>query len=390
MEAERGRSSKASVAKTTWSVRKARDKLQAIVRIRENMRTAAVGKPTHEGRQAQRQQLGIEVTHKEPLIVDGFGGTHVTHCTSARVKLKMKRTDGRFFTMFANSVPRLGELEKFWSLELVGVRDPPLQTDNEHAMKRFSESEIVIVAEEDLPRAEWKLGKVEKLYKNHEGKTKTVDVKMPNGHVLKRPVSMLYPLEVSEEEREALPTTKSKELVKHPADQNLQAEETEEEEETRTKPETHRTSASTPQTDGYRRRKYRNLLKVFPCKKLEVSQVSRITSSRQVLRDLPVRIQGQDLIRASELGAQLQQISLSGVSDMRGTMLLCTVSTPGTKPEPSLAPRTSLNGITQLRADMEPPTNVRRGGSVAKREMRHRGSLQSKCSKKGLTVSARL
>uniref|UniRef100_A0A915C056 Peptidase aspartic putative domain-containing protein n=1 Tax=Parascaris univalens TaxID=6257 RepID=A0A915C056_PARUN len=53
------------------------------------------------------QQLGIEVTHKEPLIVDGFGGMHITHCTSARVKLKMKRTDGRLFTMFANSAPRL-------------------------------------------------------------------------------------------------------------------------------------------------------------------------------------------------------------------------------------------------------------------------------------------
>uniref|UniRef100_A0A915B3L7 Uncharacterized protein n=1 Tax=Parascaris univalens TaxID=6257 RepID=A0A915B3L7_PARUN len=35
-----------------------------------------------------------------------------------------------------------------------------------------------------------------------------------------------------------------------------------------------------------------------------------------------------------------------------------------------------------------PPTNVKGRGSVAKREMRHRGSLQSTCSKKGLTVSA--
>uniref|UniRef100_A0A915AWA4 Peptidase aspartic putative domain-containing protein n=1 Tax=Parascaris univalens TaxID=6257 RepID=A0A915AWA4_PARUN len=131
------------------------------------MRTATIGEPTHEGRQVQKQtirtvaaiatpeqqerdktvlllsafvevrgdaphtktikvpvlfdvgsersfiteeivqQLGIEVTYKEPLIVDGFGGTHITHCTFARVRLKMKRTDGRFFTMFANSVPRL-------------------------------------------------------------------------------------------------------------------------------------------------------------------------------------------------------------------------------------------------------------------------------------------
>uniref|UniRef100_A0A915AUC9 Transmembrane protein n=1 Tax=Parascaris univalens TaxID=6257 RepID=A0A915AUC9_PARUN len=59
---------------------------------------------------------------------------------------------------------------------------------------------------------------------------------MPNGHVLKRPVSVLYTLEVSEEERETLPTAESKGFVKHPADQNLQAEEAEEEEEPSLKP----------------------------------------------------------------------------------------------------------------------------------------------------------
>uniref|UniRef100_A0A914R186 DUF5641 domain-containing protein n=1 Tax=Parascaris equorum TaxID=6256 RepID=A0A914R186_PAREQ len=84
---------------------------------------------------------------------------------------------------------------------------------------------------EGLPRAEWRLGKVEKLHKNHLGKTKAVDVKMPNGHVLKRPVNMLYPLEVLEEEREMQPGTKSKEF----------AEEREEEEESRTKPKTTKT-----------------------------------------------------------------------------------------------------------------------------------------------------
>uniref|UniRef100_A0A915ASY7 DUF5641 domain-containing protein n=1 Tax=Parascaris univalens TaxID=6257 RepID=A0A915ASY7_PARUN len=85
-------------------------------------------------------------------------------------------------------------------------------------------------------RAEWKLGKVEEVYKNRGGKTKAVGVKMPNGHVLKRPVSVLYTLEVSEEERETLPTAESKGFVKHPADQNLQAEEAEEEEEPSLKP----------------------------------------------------------------------------------------------------------------------------------------------------------
>uniref|UniRef100_A0A915BS15 CCHC-type domain-containing protein n=1 Tax=Parascaris univalens TaxID=6257 RepID=A0A915BS15_PARUN len=192
---------------------------------------AAIATPEQQER--DKTQLGIEVTHKESLIVDGFGGTHITHGTSARVKLKMRRTDGRLFTMFANSVSRLvseiaiakltektlrrirstrnitlpmvtlkpqilvgadyfheifrgsastklpsgfhlirtclgdmisgqgrssrhgtfskikpanhycrnvasakDELEKFWSLELAGVKDPPLQMDDELAMKR--------------------------------------------------------------------------------------------------------------------------------------------------------------------------------------------------------------------------------------------------------------
>uniref|UniRef100_A0A915AZ82 Uncharacterized protein n=1 Tax=Parascaris univalens TaxID=6257 RepID=A0A915AZ82_PARUN len=72
-------------------------------------------------------------------------------------------------------------------------------------------------------------------------------------------------------------------------------------------------------------------------------------------------------------------ISLTRVSAMRGTMLLCTVSTPGTKREPSLAPRDRASyGNTQFRADMDVPTNAKGPGSVAKREMRHRGSLHNR------------
>uniref|UniRef100_A0A915AQH8 Integrase zinc-binding domain-containing protein n=1 Tax=Parascaris univalens TaxID=6257 RepID=A0A915AQH8_PARUN len=115
-----------------------------------------------------------------------------------------------------------------------------------HVLRRFivRNGYPTSVVLDNAPRSSWtarKLGKVEKLHKNHGGKIKAVDVKMPNGHVLKRPVSMLYPLEVSEEERETLPTTKSKEFVKHLADKNLQAEETEEEEESRAKAKTTRT-----------------------------------------------------------------------------------------------------------------------------------------------------
>ncbi|KHN87664.1 hypothetical protein Tcan_01278, partial [Toxocara canis] len=91
--------------------------------------------------------------------------------------------------------------------------------------------EVVIVAEEGLPRAEWKLGKIEKVHKDYNGKTKAADIRMPNGHVLKRPVNMLHPLEVSEEEKKARPISNKNEFVKHSVDKNLQEQGTEEVEE---------------------------------------------------------------------------------------------------------------------------------------------------------------
>ncbi|VDM40214.1 unnamed protein product [Toxocara canis] len=60
-----------------------------------------------EGPSTDVQKLGIKVTHYEPLIVEAFGGTHIMRCTSARIKLKMRRTDARFRTTSVNSVPKL-------------------------------------------------------------------------------------------------------------------------------------------------------------------------------------------------------------------------------------------------------------------------------------------
>uniref|UniRef100_A0A0M3IG74 DUF5641 domain-containing protein n=1 Tax=Ascaris lumbricoides TaxID=6252 RepID=A0A0M3IG74_ASCLU len=98
----------------------------------------------------------------------------------------------------------------------------------------------VMVAEESLPRAEWKLCKIEKVDMDSNGKQKPTDVRMPNDHVLKRRVNMLHSLKVSEEGKEAQATSKGKEFVKHLADKNLQGEETEEEKESLSKCKTTR------------------------------------------------------------------------------------------------------------------------------------------------------
>uniref|UniRef100_A0A915AA01 CCHC-type domain-containing protein n=1 Tax=Parascaris univalens TaxID=6257 RepID=A0A915AA01_PARUN len=80
----------AKEADAAWSVRKLRDKLQAIVRIRENMRTAAIGKPTHEGRQAQRQ-----VGRQEQRNLGGVKLEEGLHHTSALPAVAKRQTKGK-------------------------------------------------------------------------------------------------------------------------------------------------------------------------------------------------------------------------------------------------------------------------------------------------------
>uniref|UniRef100_A0A915BV27 Uncharacterized protein n=1 Tax=Parascaris univalens TaxID=6257 RepID=A0A915BV27_PARUN len=64
-------------------------------------------------------------------IISGQGRSN-RHCTLSKIKPANR--------CCCNVASAKDELEKFWSLELVGVRELPLQTDDELAMKRFNES----------------------------------------------------------------------------------------------------------------------------------------------------------------------------------------------------------------------------------------------------------
>ncbi|VDK29656.1 unnamed protein product, partial [Anisakis simplex] len=86
------------------------------------------------------------------------------------------------------------------------------------------EQEIVIVNEENVPRAEWKLGRITRVRKDEQGTVRTADILMPNGHILHRPVSMLFPLEISEEEQEPIVDSRERSFARLPNDHNLEAE----------------------------------------------------------------------------------------------------------------------------------------------------------------------
>uniref|UniRef100_A0A914ZHE7 60S ribosomal protein L3 n=1 Tax=Parascaris univalens TaxID=6257 RepID=A0A914ZHE7_PARUN len=104
------------IAHTQMKVMKHREKKAHIMEIQVNGGTVPEKvdwAKEHLEKYSKEQLVPLNGTHVSIRYqrvsdkVGGFGGTHTIHCTSARVKLKMKRSDGRLFTMFANSVPRV-------------------------------------------------------------------------------------------------------------------------------------------------------------------------------------------------------------------------------------------------------------------------------------------
>ena len=60
----------------------------------------------------------------------------------------------------------------------------------------ISVGDVVVVHDEGLPRGFWKLGKIEEVYSGRDKKIRGARLKLPSGNQLRRPIQLLYPLEV--------------------------------------------------------------------------------------------------------------------------------------------------------------------------------------------------
>ena len=56
------------------------------------------------------------------------------------------------------------------------------------------EGEVVIM-KENTPRSMWKLAKVQNTHRGRDGKIRSIEIKKPNGNLVRRPPQLLIPLE---------------------------------------------------------------------------------------------------------------------------------------------------------------------------------------------------
>ena len=56
----------------------------------------------------------------------------------------------------------------------------------------------IVHIKEDLPRGRWKLGRIEEMITSNDGQIRAAKVRTSNGNILKRPLNLLYPMELME------------------------------------------------------------------------------------------------------------------------------------------------------------------------------------------------
>ena len=58
----------------------------------------------------------------------------------------------------------------------------------------------VVLIEKNLPRALWRIGKIESLVRNQDGQFRSAKILLPSGTILERSVKHVYPLEIPKDD----------------------------------------------------------------------------------------------------------------------------------------------------------------------------------------------
>jgi hypothetical protein len=91
-------------------------------------------------------------------------------------------------------------VSNFWEMwrhsYLKSLRERPTSSVQRNTRNVFPAYDTVVqVKDPKLPRAQWRLGRVEKLIRSADGEVRVVVLKLWNGRSITRPIRLLYPLE---------------------------------------------------------------------------------------------------------------------------------------------------------------------------------------------------
>ncbi|MCP4490541.1 MAG: DDE-type integrase/transposase/recombinase [Gammaproteobacteria bacterium] len=111
---------------------------------------------------------------------------------------------GKLLKYFRSSQKCLDFFWNFWSSEyLQSLRE---RYGTQHPYPRGAhnflpqEGTVVLMKEEHMPRATWKIGRISKLIHGHDDHIRSVEVALPNKKTLTRPINLLYPIELQEKQ----------------------------------------------------------------------------------------------------------------------------------------------------------------------------------------------
>uniref|UniRef100_A0A1I7VRD7 DUF5641 domain-containing protein n=1 Tax=Loa loa TaxID=7209 RepID=A0A1I7VRD7_LOALO len=135
-------------------------------------------------------------------------------CDQEEFILHTPNTRDKLINYWSNTLKTLDVFWENWKNEyLISLGE---RTQRELASPRLvdkripSAGEIVLLNGPELLRDMWKLVRIETLKLDSDGNIRNATVKTSSGKLLNRPINLLYPMEVNEEESDEVRTTKSK------------------------------------------------------------------------------------------------------------------------------------------------------------------------------------
>ena len=95
-------------------------------------------------------------------------------------------------------------LDTFWHIwrneYLLSLRERSQTKLKSHRVQSHAYPSVgdIVLIKEDIPRGQWKMGKLIKLQNSQDGKVQSAEVQTSSGKVLRRPLNLLFPVEVSQ------------------------------------------------------------------------------------------------------------------------------------------------------------------------------------------------